>query len=90
MLLGLEGVQGDIYLGPLVDLNHELDEEGALCQGAEVDTQVAHLDAVFQREVGHDPRNPKDSSDTPDANVRLVLLESLISIRIHSMHEQFF
>ena len=63
MLLGLEGVQGDIYFGPLVDLHHEFHKEGALCQLAEVHTQVAHFNTVLKGQVGHDARDPKDTSD---------------------------
>ena len=92
MFLGLESIKGDVYFCALIDLHHKLDEEGTLCELAEIHTQMSHFDAVFKREVGHDARDPKDSGDTTtlDAYVRFILLQTLVSVCINSMHKKFF
>ena len=38
MLHSLEGIQGDIYLGSFVNLDHEFYEQRTLCKYAEIDT----------------------------------------------------
>lgn len=89
MLLGLESVQRDVNLGSFIYLHHKLDKEWRLCEHAKVHTGLTHFETILKRQVNHDSRDPKHPSDSLNANVALVLFQSLLPISIYSMQKEF-
>ena len=69
MLLSLEGVERDVNLSSLAYLDHKFHKERALCELTEINAKLSHFNAVFEGKIGHDSANPKNASDTSDANI---------------------
>ena len=88
VLHSLESIKGDVNLGSLVDLDHELYEERGLYEDVEVDTELAHFKALFEREIHHDPGDPEHPRDSPQADVALVLSEPLLPVCIYPVKEE--
>ena len=51
---------------------------------------MSHFKALFEGQVDHHAGNPEHACDPTNANVLLILLQSLLPIRIHAMQEQLF